>query len=164
MGQHPIPHNKLACTPSSYPSTPRQTKVSNKIPIQMAPAWPSGQLLWSLILHTMPIWQPPHRRQRTLPLMSHSKAMENPADHKSLPAFCKDQHLTDAWRLVTRMPPELARQSTHELPQLAPEISPNLSGASSHRLGPNVLWQIHHNIRQTTGRTPSSPCSILRTN
>ena len=112
----------------------------------------------------MPVLQLPHRRQRTLPLMSHPKAMENLADHKSLLEFCKRQHLTDAWRLVTRMPPELARQLIHVLPQHAPKIPQNLSAASSHKLGPCVLWQIHHNIEQTTGRTPSTPQSILRTN
>ena len=74
-----------------------------------------------------------------LPPMSHQKAMENLADHRSLPLSCKHQHQTNAQRLVTRMPSELATQLTHELPQLAPKISPNLSAASSHSLGPNVL-------------------------
>ena len=56
------------------------------------------------------------------------------------------------------MPAELPRQLTHELPQLAPEISPNLE------LGPNVLQRIRHNMEQTTGGIPSPPQSILRTN
>ena len=43
------------------------------------------------------------------------------------------------------MPPELARQPTHEIPQLASEISPHLSPASSNRMGPNGLLQICRN-------------------